>query len=158
MKFINSLAGLLSFFLVAVSTIILFLPFFFITLLKLFPNKIWRILLTQKLHKITTSWINLNNLYFDYMQFSKICVEGIEKISDANWYLIIVNHQSGTDVIVLQYIFNKIRKLPFLTFLSKNSKNKKYSNNWYRFSKSLTPKAGGLSYVIGAFLREFRIL
>ncbi len=125
MKFINSLAGLLSFFLVAVSTIILFLPFFFITLLKLFPNKIWRILLTQKLHKITTSWINLNNLYFDYMQFSKICVEGIEKISDANWYLIIVNHQSGTDVIVLQYIFHKNKKITFSNFFVKKQQKQK---------------------------------
>lgn len=119
MKVKNYFAGILSFFLLTASTLILFIPFFCISLLKLFPNKTWRIYLTKVLHKIATSWININIRYIDFMQFSELRVEGIDKIVNSNWYLIVANHQSGTDVIVLQYIFQKIRKLPFLTFFLK---------------------------------------
>lgn len=119
MKLVRYFSGIFSALLIAASTIIFFTPFFLISLLKLFPNKSWRIFLTKKLHKIATSWINFNNRYFDYMQFSRIKVDGVEKISSSNWYLIVSNHQSGTDILILQYIFTKIKKLPFLTFFLK---------------------------------------
>jgi 1-acyl-sn-glycerol-3-phosphate acyltransferase len=44
-------------------------------------------------------------------------VEGVEGHSDQDWYVVVANHRSWTDILVLQKVFN--RRIPFLKFLLK---------------------------------------
>jgi 1-acyl-sn-glycerol-3-phosphate acyltransferase len=44
-------------------------------------------------------------------------VQGIETLERSEWYLVLANHQSWVDILVLQRIFN--RKIPFLKFFIK---------------------------------------
>jgi 1-acyl-sn-glycerol-3-phosphate acyltransferase len=44
-------------------------------------------------------------------------VAGLEGLGTDRWYLVIANHQSWSDILVLQKIFN--RKIPFLKFFLK---------------------------------------
>ena len=43
---------------------------------------------------------------------TKLNVTGLEELKLKDWYLVIANHQSWVDILVLQRVFN--RKIPFL--------------------------------------------
>ncbi|MBT3424995.1 MAG: acyltransferase [Gammaproteobacteria bacterium] len=63
------------------------------------------------------NWISINNGILDLFQKLNITVEGEPELSQDNWYLVICNHQSWTDILILQRILN--RKIPFLKFFIK---------------------------------------
>jgi 1-acyl-sn-glycerol-3-phosphate acyltransferase len=44
-------------------------------------------------------------------------ISGIEDLNPNEWYLVVANHQSWVDILVLQNIFH--RKIPFLKFFTK---------------------------------------
>ncbi len=46
-----------------------------------------------------------------------IDVRGLEGLSTREWYLVVSNHQSWVDILVLQAVFN--RRIPFLKFFLK---------------------------------------
>lgn len=48
---------------------------------------------------------------------TKFEVSGLEGVSTKDWYLVISNHRSWVDILVLQRVFN--RKIPFLKFFLK---------------------------------------
>ena len=69
------------------------------------------------LDKLGTYWISANSWNIHLTKNIRWHVTGIDKLSKNNWYLVIANHQSWVDILVLQYIFN--RKIPFLKFFLK---------------------------------------
>lgn len=81
------------------------------------PWRPWRKVCDRVLNTIATSWIGCNN--FILRLFNKIEweVSGLEGLDRRQWYLVLANHQSWTDILVLQRVFN--RKVPFLKFFLK---------------------------------------
>ncbi len=63
------------------------------------------------------TWISLNNLNLDLTQNIKWDRQGLEGLSPTRSYLILVNHQSWMDIVILQYVLN--RKIPFIRFFLK---------------------------------------
>jgi 1-acyl-sn-glycerol-3-phosphate acyltransferase len=47
-------------------------------------------------------------------------VEGLPELERRGWYLVLANHQSWVDILVLQRIFN--RRIPLLTFFLKRER------------------------------------
>ena len=66
---------------------------------------------------IGESWIGVNNL--NQRLFSRIRwdVQGAESLPRRSWYMVVANHQSSVDILVLQKIFN--RRIPFFKFFLK---------------------------------------
>ncbi len=78
--------------------------------------------LTVILMKLGTTWVSINSLILQLTQKTTIKLEiedegGMEKFSTRNSYLVISNHRSWADILLLQHIFN--RRIPFLKFFLK---------------------------------------
>jgi len=112
------LKGAISFAGLAVNTIFWVIPIFIIAFLKLiFPLKIWRKLCDRALNWLASNWIAVNNLNLRLVGGARWDVRGIEGLKPDAWYLVVSNHQSWVDILVLQKIFH--RKIPFLKFFLK---------------------------------------
>ncbi|KTD11251.1 acyltransferase [Legionella jamestowniensis] len=114
----GQLHGIATIFVLVLTTVLCFIPILFIGILKLFPNRHWKILCTKWVDSIASLWNAINNTYINRMQKITWEVNGLENLSRKNWYLIIANHQSWLDIVVLQRLFN--RKVPVLKFFIKD--------------------------------------
>jgi 1-acyl-sn-glycerol-3-phosphate acyltransferase len=89
-----------------------------VALLKLIvPFSIWRQGCNRVLHLIASAWISCNNLNQRLLGRVSCRVEGMPVLDRRGWYLVLANHQSWVDILVLQRIFN--RRIPLLTFFLK---------------------------------------
>jgi len=112
------LKGALSFTGFVVNTIFWVIPIFLIAFLKLLlPLKIWRKICDLVLNWLASNWIAVNNLNLRLVSGTRWDVRGIEGLKMDAWYLVVANHQSWVDILVLQKIFH--RKIPFLKFFLK---------------------------------------
>ncbi|WP_419420908.1 acetyltransferase [Legionella sp. D16C41] len=110
--------GILAIFILTISTVIFFIPVLVVGLLKLFPNFRWRIFCTKIIDKITTYWSSTNNWYINLNKAVQWEVSGLNELTSNDWYLVIANHQSWLDIVVLQYLLN--RRIPVLKFFIKD--------------------------------------
>jgi len=100
-----------------INTLVWFLPIFICGLLKLIPIKPMQKLLSWVAKQCATIWVTVNSVNQRLFTPTKINVTGLEETKLKDWYLVISNHQSWVDILVLQRVFN--RKIPFLNFFLK---------------------------------------
>lgn len=62
-------------------------------------------------------WVGGNCLIMQLVMKTDWQIDGFEKLSMQEWYMVICNHQSWTDILVLQKIFSF--RIPFLRFFIK---------------------------------------
>lgn len=114
----SSVKGVLAFIGYLINTIFLTVPLILIALLKcILPFKEVVILLDKVLIWIATLWISMNGMNCDLFNRIDWQVKGLTQLKKKGWYLVISNHQSWVDILVLQKIFN--RKIPMLKFFLK---------------------------------------
>ena len=114
----SPLKGVLSFLMVMLNTICLSTPLIFLSLFKfILPFQTFIVVLDKILIAIASLWISINSLNSNL--FSKINwdIRGLEKLNKKEWYLVMSNHQSWVDILVLQKALN--RKIPMLKFFLK---------------------------------------
>jgi 1-acyl-sn-glycerol-3-phosphate acyltransferase len=111
------LIGVLSVLLYFINTLFWFVPIVLLALLKLPPITRWQALISQLLNACAVAWISLNNVTTAIFTNIHWNVNGLEQLSRKDWYLILANHQSWADILVLQKVFN--RKIPFIKFFLK---------------------------------------
>jgi 1-acyl-sn-glycerol-3-phosphate acyltransferase len=91
---------------------------FTVALLKLLvPLKAWRRLTSRVMTALAEGWIGTNKAIFRVMGSLPLDVRGLESLSTREWYLVVSNHRSWVDILVLQAVFN--RRIPFLKFFLK---------------------------------------
>lgn len=113
-----TLRGILSALMLLGNTIGCFIPLVMVSILKVvIPWKPSRMLCTKILILLGTGWIGVNNKMMALFSRIDWDVRGMEGIEPNGWYLVVSNHQSWVDILVLQNIFN--RKIPFLKFFLK---------------------------------------
>ena len=100
------------------STTLFFIPILFVGLFKLIPNKKWQTLCTRCVDAISMLWCDLNNLYMDKIKKLEWDITGLDNLKRKDWYLVVANHQSWLDIIILHRLFN--RKIPVLKFFIKD--------------------------------------
>lgn len=66
---------------------------------------------------IAECWIWCNSAWMALTQRTQWDVAGIEGLDKGSWYMVICNHQSWVDILVLQHLLN--RRVPLLKFFLK---------------------------------------
>ena len=95
-----------------------FIPIIIVGLAKLLvPASAWRDLMSRWLSALGENWISCNGLILALTQSIEWDVEGNTGLARRGWYLVVSNHQSWVDILVLQKVFN--RRIPFLKFFVK---------------------------------------
>ncbi|MBW1777733.1 MAG: acyltransferase [Deltaproteobacteria bacterium] len=115
---LSSVTGPLSALLLGLNTVLWSIPLFAVTFLKLIiPLGFWRKICSRMLTAVANGWIWINSLNMTTIQRVRLDVTGVEGLDPNKWYLVLCNHQSWTDILVLQKVF--FRKIPFLKFFVK---------------------------------------
>ncbi len=113
-----TLTGCLSFLFYVINTIFWAVPIVIGSLLKaLIPVKPWQKLMSYILDAMANSWVAINTLNQKLFIGTKIDVDGLSGLKLNDWYLVISNHQSWVDILVLQRVL--LGKIPFLKFFLK---------------------------------------
>ncbi len=114
----HHLRGIISVLYLTVNTLVWGTFLFAVTCLRLMiPLVSWRKICGRIAMFIAESWVFFNNTGIILTRNIDIVVEGIEKLDRKAWYLVISNHQSWTDIPILQKVF--YHKIPFLKFFLK---------------------------------------
>ncbi|MEW6077278.1 MAG: acyltransferase [Thermodesulfobacteriota bacterium] len=110
--------GSLSFILYVINTVFWCIPLFAVAIVKfLIPVPVFRRLCNRVLIHISFAWIRCNNINQDLFNRLTIVTDGLEGLTQNDWYLVISNHQTWVDILVLQRVF--YRRIPFLKFFLK---------------------------------------
>jgi len=114
----ETIRGSLSLLLYLLNTIFWCIPLFAFVIAKaVIPLESWRQKCSRMLNGIAENWIWVNNQNQKMVGNTHWEVQGIENLERFDWYLVLANHQSWVDILVLQRIFHK--KIPFLKFFIK---------------------------------------
>ena len=112
------LRGSLSLALFIINTVFWSIPLFLLAAAKtIIPLESWRQRCNRMLNAIAEYWIWVNNQIHKLFGNTHWDVQGLETLERSEWYLVLANHQSWVDIVVLQKVF--YRKIPFLKFFIK---------------------------------------
>jgi len=115
---LRNLHGIVVFGGLTLNTIFWFVPLFTLAIVKLLlPIPAARRRITQVLMWIGEQWVSVNTLCLAGSGSRDWSAEGLEGLGRDRWYLVVSNHQTWVDIVVLQKIFN--RRVPFLKFFIK---------------------------------------
>lgn len=103
---------------VVLNTLLHALPLFAVALLKaVLPGKGLKRMCNGALAGLAESWIGVNNLMLGWFTPTRFQVQLPSGLKADGHYLVLANHQSWVDILVLQKVFN--RRIPFLRFFLK---------------------------------------
>jgi 1-acyl-sn-glycerol-3-phosphate acyltransferase len=112
------LRGVLSLSIYLINTVFWCALLFPVALVKLIiPNASWRKACNRILALIADGWILVNNTNQGIFSNPKWDIRGVESLQRDSWYMVVANHQSWVDILVLQNIFH--RRIPLLKFFLK---------------------------------------
>ncbi len=110
--------GLLVFACLTLNTIVWFIPIFLLAIVKLLvPVPSVRRIVTRMLMAVGENWISVNGLILSPIGSRSWTPGSLPDLRRDGWYLVVANHQTWVDIVVLQTVFN--RRIPFLKFFIK---------------------------------------
>lgn len=116
--FTQKVAGAIAFLCYLLNTIFWLIPIVIFSLLKtIVPFKAPQKTLNYLLDGCASNWISVNGITQRLIGNPTIKVNDVEGLSLNKWYMVISNHQSWVDILVLQRVLNG--KIPFLKFFLK---------------------------------------
>ncbi len=117
-KVSRQIQGIVTFTVITLNTIFWFIPLILFAILKLLlPVPRFRRQMTRWIMAMGENWVTVNAAILSLGNTTAWDVRGIEHLSRGGWYLVVVNHQTWTDIVALQTVFN--RRIPFLKFFIK---------------------------------------
>ena len=115
---LRHLRGSIVFSLFTINTIFWIVPLLLLAIVKLLvPLAGFRRFITRLLMSIGENWVSVNSMTLAGLGSIDWQGEGLEDLRRDGWYLVVSNHQTWVDILVLQKIFN--RRVPFLKFFIK---------------------------------------
>jgi 1-acyl-sn-glycerol-3-phosphate acyltransferase len=115
---LRNLHGVTVFAGLTVNTVFWFTPLFLLALVKLaIPIPVFRRELTRLLMWFGENWVSVNRIILARSGSFDWQAEGTRLLNRNSWYLVLANHQTWVDIVVLQSVFN--RRIPFLKFFIK---------------------------------------
>ena len=117
-EILKQVRGVFTFGILTVNTVFWFVPLMTLALLKLLlPVAAVRRALTRGLMWVAENWIAVNALALRGSGSAGWRAEGAGSLDRNGWYLVLANHQSWVDILVLQVALN--RRIPLLKFFIK---------------------------------------
>ncbi|WP_251978047.1 acyltransferase [Salinicola avicenniae] len=114
----SSLKGAVSILLLVTNTLFWGVPLTVLTLVKLLtPTRRWRLWVLGGLHRVALAWIRTNNVWIRYWIHPQIHASIPSTLTTRQWWLVIANHRSWTDILVMLYVFTG--RLPMPKFFLK---------------------------------------
>ncbi len=114
----STLRGVITISALTVNVIVWFVPILIIAVCKLvLPLGAWRRITSRWLTAMGENWTSCNNVILRSTQSISWDVRGVESLRRRQWYLVLSNHRSWVDILILQAVFN--RRIPFLKFFIK---------------------------------------
>ena len=114
----STIKGAVTFSLMALNVVAWCLVLFTVAIARfLVPVPAGRRWLSRAMTALAEGWIGTNNAIFRAMGVLVLEPRGLERLSTREWYLVVSNHRSWVDILVLQAVFN--RRIPFLKFFLK---------------------------------------
>jgi len=114
----KTMRGSLSLILYILNTVFWCIPLFILAAAKAaVPVDSWRRTCSRLLNGTAENWIWVNNQNQRLLGNTQWDIQGPANFKRSEWYLVLANHQSWVDILVLQRIFH--RKIPFLKFFIK---------------------------------------
>ena len=102
----------------AINTIFWFIPILLLSIPKLLlPIASLRRFITRILMRLGENWISVNTALMTVAASIDWQARGLDELRKDAWYLVLPNHQTWVDILVLQKVFN--RRIPFLKFFIK---------------------------------------
>ena len=84
----------------------------------LLPFKSFRRIFDRILLWLSENWISCNSGWMSLTQKTKWDVQGLDDLNYKGWYLVVSNHQSWVDILVMQHLLN--RRIPLMKFFLKH--------------------------------------
>ncbi|RYV00821.1 acyltransferase [Shewanella sp. OPT22] len=109
--------GCLAFLCYVINTLLWMIPILTFGLLKLLPFSVTKNLGASILDNCASGWISVNGLIERLYHPTRVHVSGNTNFKRQDWYMVIANHQSWVDILILQRVLNN--KIPFLKFFLK---------------------------------------
>ena len=104
--------------LLAANTVLHVVPLLVVAVVKaLLPIELLRAASSRWLTGIAESWIGVNGWMLDRFSRTRVHVEEDAELEPDGHYLVLANHQSWVDIVVLQRVFN--RRIPLMRFFLK---------------------------------------
>jgi 1-acyl-sn-glycerol-3-phosphate acyltransferase len=113
----GTLRGVFTMLLIVLNLLVWATPLYLVALVRLLPIPALRLACGRTLVRLAEHWISGNNFILRLTQDIRWDVEGVEDLPRDEWYLVLCNHQSWVDILVLQAVFN--RRIAFLKFFLK---------------------------------------
>ena len=114
MPFIRRIVSVI---LYVLNTLFWFIPIVLLGILKLIPVPFLQKGCGYLAKECASFWVACNNANQRLICPYQLNVQGFNNLDYKDWYLVIANHQSWVDILVLQRVFH--RKIPFLNFFLK---------------------------------------
>ncbi len=114
---IGIIRATVGFSLYVINTLFWAMPILLLSIFKLIPIRTLRGWIGAILDFCASRWIDTNTLIQKLTTPVRIHVSGGAELTKKDWYLVLSNHQSWVDILVLQRVLN--RKIPFLKFFLK---------------------------------------
>lgn len=111
------LVGCLAYLLYWLNSFVWFIPIFVFAVFKLIPLDIVRKLVNYILDFSAQTWVSVNTFIQHLTIRTEYDVQGLDQLQRKEWYMVIANHQSWVDILVLQRVLNG--RAPFIKFFLK---------------------------------------
>jgi len=113
----NFIKGLLSGVGYFINTVVWVVPIVLLALLKLLPIAVWQKVISYLIDGCASCWVQINSANQNMFSDTNIEVLNMPSLSTRQWYMVISNHQSWVDILILQRVLHG--KIPFLKFFLK---------------------------------------
>lgn len=81
------------------------------------PIPWWRRISGKVLTRVANNWVGVNSWFIHIFYPIEWKITGVEKLKKNDWYLVISNHQSWVDILILQKVL--YGKIPYIKFFLK---------------------------------------
>lgn len=114
----SQLIGVLVLFLLALNTILTAIILFPLALIKfIIPIPWWRLITGKLLILVANNWVFINSTFVHFFYPIEWKITGVEKLKKKDWYLIVANHQSWVDILIIQKVLHG--RIPYIKFFLK---------------------------------------
>lgn len=106
------------FLVIAINTVLVFIPIIVLAIFKLIPIVYVKKKVRKYLSALAIYWVSFNNVIVNFSTKLEIQQDDQFNLSNARSYIVIANHQSWLDIVILQTSLHK--KVPALKFFIKD--------------------------------------